>query len=162
MTKEDIYALLSRATIDFEITRHGAVYDMAAVDEGTFPYPDRIAKNLFLRDDKKANYYLLTVMGDKRLQLKDFGKNQGTRRLSFASKEEMEKYLKLTPGTVSPFGLLNLEYKSLIWFLDKDFLAGNGLIGVHPNDNHETVWLKTSDLMKVLDISVGDIHLVTV
>ena len=148
--------------IAFEVTTPGSVYDMAAIDEGIFLYSDRIAKNLFLRESKKASYYLLTVMGGKRLQLKDFAKNQGTRRLSLASKEEMEKYLKLTPGSVTPFGLLNSEDKSLIWFLDKDFLAGNSLIGVHPNDNHETVWLKTSDLMEVLHASVGDVHLVTV
>lgn len=53
------------------MTEHEAVFNMAELDSVDLPYPDRDAKNLFVRDDKKKNYYLITVMGDKRVDLKE-------------------------------------------------------------------------------------------
>lgn len=59
--------------------------------------------------------------------------------------------LGLIPGAVTPLGLLNdREHKTTFW-LDKSFLEGSGLIGVHPNDNTATVWLKTQDLLRLLE-----------
>ena len=59
--------------------------------------------------------------------------------------------MALIPGAVTPLGLLNdLEHK-VTCGLDKSFLEGSGLIGVHPNDNTATVWLKTQDLLRLLE-----------
>ena len=59
--------------------------------------------------------------------------------------------LDLIPGAVTPLGLLNdREYKVIFW-LDKSFLVGSGLIGVPPNKNTATVWIKTKDLLRVLE-----------
>ena len=68
-----------------EITEHKAVYNMAELTDVALPYPEADAKNLFVRDDKKRNYYLITVRGDKRVDLKEFRHKYGTRALSFAS-----------------------------------------------------------------------------
>ena len=56
----------------------------------------------------------------------------------------------LIPGAVTPFGLLNDSECKVTLFLDNDFMNGLGLIGVHPNDNTATVWLKAKDLMKLI------------
>ena len=61
MNKKEIYALLSTRNIWYEVTEHKAVYNMAEVAEIRLPYPEADAKNLFIRDDKKRNYYLITV-----------------------------------------------------------------------------------------------------
>ena len=59
--------------------------------------------------------------------------------------------LGVIPGAVTPLGLLNdQEHKAIFW-LDKSFLEGSGMIGVHPNDNTATVWLKTEDLLRLLE-----------
>lgn len=55
-------------------------------------------KNLFVRDDKRQNYYLITVKGDKRVDLKAFRRAQQTRPLTFASPEELQQLLGLTPA----------------------------------------------------------------
>ena len=72
MNKQEIYALLRSKNIPFEITEHKAVYNMAELAEIPLPHPEADAKNLFIRDDKRRCYYLLTVFGEKRVDLKAF------------------------------------------------------------------------------------------
>ena len=150
MNKQQIYDYLQKNSIWQEITEHKAVYNMAELAEVPCPYPEADAKNLFVRDDKKQNYYLITVKGEKRVNLKAFRKAQGTRNLSFASAEDLLKRLALIPGAVTPLGVLNDETRSVQVFLDQDFLQEPGLVGVHPNENTATVWLKTEDLIRII------------
>lgn len=148
MNKAETYEFLNKSGINYEITEHKAVFNMEELGEVKLPYPEFDAKNLFVRDDKKQNYYLITVKGDKRVNLKEFRKKYGLRNLSFASAEELMKIMGLTPGSVTPLGLLNDEEHIVKFYLDSEF---NGtLMGVHPNDNTATVWLKSEDLIKII------------
>ena len=78
MNKQEIYSLLDEKNIWHEVTEHKAVYNMAEVTEIQLPYLKADAKNLFIRADKKRNYYLVTVKGDKRTGLKAFRQQNGT------------------------------------------------------------------------------------
>ena len=148
MNKAETYEFLNKSGVNYEITEHKAVFNMDELGEVKLPYPEFDAKNLFVRDDKKQNYYLITVKGDKRVNLKEFRKKYGLRNLSFASAEELMKIMGLTPGSVTPLGLLNDEEHIVKFYLDSEF---NGtLIGVHPNDNTATVWLKSEDLIRII------------
>lgn len=151
MDKQEIYGFLKDRGIWHEITEHQAVYNMEELSGIELPYPGSDAKNLFVRDDKKKNYYLISVRGDKRVDLKDFRKKNGTRPLSFASAEDLTAILGVLPGAVTPFGLLNDEKRIVQFFIDSEFLEGRGLIGIHPNDNTATVWLKTEDLLCIIE-----------
>ena len=104
MTKQETYDYLRAHGVDFEITEHKAVFNMEECADLHLPYPESEAKNLFIRDDKHAHYYLITVKADKRVNLKDFRRAHGTRPLTFASPEELLDLLKLTPGSVTPLG----------------------------------------------------------
>lgn len=114
----------------------------------TPPYFDVIAKNLFIRDDKKKNYYLITLKGNKKINLKEFRKSQNTRALSFASEEELQELMSLTAGSISPFGLLNDENLLVHFYIDKDY--DDSIIGIHPNDNTETIILNVKDLIEII------------
>lgn len=150
MKKRETCEYLIAAGVAFEITEHPAVFNMAEASQIQLPYPDREAKNLFVRDDKKRAYYLITVMGGKRVDLKAFRKKHQTRPLKFASEEELAQILRLIPGAVTPLGILNDEGRCVKWFIDEEFLEGNDLIGVHPNENTATVWLKTEELVRIV------------
>ena len=63
------------------------------MEEIALPHPEVDAKNLFVRDDKKRNYYLLTIKSNKRVNLKQFREENGTRRLSFASPQDLKEKL---------------------------------------------------------------------
>ena len=150
VNKQEVYQYLNQLGIWHEITAHPAVYSMAEVANVQLPYPSGDAKNLLIRDDKHAHYYLLTVKGDRRVDLKKFRQQNGTRRLSFASAEDLQRLLGVIPGAVTPLGLLNDQQHQVVLYLDHDFLDEQGIIGVHPNENTATVWLRAADLVTLL------------
>lgn len=160
MNKQETYQYLKDHNIPFEITEHRAVYNMEELDSIDLPYPEGDAKNLFVRDDKKKNYYLITVKGDKRVNLKDFRKAHGLRPLSFASPEDLKKYMNLTPGAVTPLGLLNVEGAPITMYLDAEFK--DGIIGIHPNENTATVWLQGDDLVALLRENGCEVEIVKI
>lgn len=162
MNKQEIYDYLRQENIWHEITEHEAVYNMAELSDIEIPYPECDAKNLFVRDDKKRNYYLITVKGDKRVDLKEFRKNNSTRALSFASADDLMDIMGLIPGAVTPLGLLNDSECKVTLFLDNDFMNDADLIGVHPNDNTATVWLRANDLMKLIQKHGNTVNIVPI
>ena len=158
MNKADVYAYLNEKNINYEITEHNAVYNMSELSDVLLPHPDADAKNLFVRDDKKNNYYLITVKGDKRVNLKDFRRANLTRPLTFASPEDLMDIMGLIPGAVTPFGILNDSENKVSFFIDEEFFSGSGLIGVHPNDNTATVWLSANDLISIINEHSNEVH----
>ena len=148
MNKEEVYQYLTDHGVSYEVTEHQAVSNMEELGAVELPYPEWDAKNLFVRDDKKRNYYLITVRGDKRVDLKEFRRRQGLRPLTFAGPEDLLAILGLTPGSVTPLGVLNDGEHRVHVYLDAEFAEHR--IGVHPNDNTATVWLAAEDLMRLL------------
>lgn len=161
MNKQEIYDYLDKKNIHYEITNHKPVYNMEELSDISLPYPRYDAKNIFLCDDKKRNYYLLTIKGDKRVNLKEFRKNNNLRPLTFASEEALLNILNLCSGSVSPLGLLNDKNHQVIFYIDEYFLEEN-LIGVHPNDNTATIWLKAVDLVNIIKELGNTVHIIKV
>ena len=87
------------------------------------------------------------IPGDKVFKTKDLSKQLGTSRLSFASPEYMEKYLDITPGSLSVLGLMNDSGKQVRLIIDQDVLKGE-FIGCHPCINTSSLRLRTDDLMQ--------------
>ncbi len=160
MNKKETYQFLNDHGVDYEITEHKAVFNMEELNAIELPYPDWDAKNLFVRDDKKKNYYLITVKGDKRVDLKEFRKKHGLRVLSFASADDLMRFMGLTPGSVTPLGLLNDTEHHIHFYLDSEFVGNR--IGIHPNDNSATVWLYADDLVKLLQENGSNVEIVEI
>ncbi len=147
MNKEQIYNLLDSKNIRYEVINHKKVFTMEEIEKINLPYKEYDAKNLFVRDDKKKHYYLITIKGNKKLDLKSFKEKYNTKRLSFASNDDLLNILGLTTGSVTPFGLLNDKERKVVFYIDENL---SDKIGVHPNDNSATVFLKVSDLINLL------------
>lgn len=160
MNKKETYQFLNDHGVDYEIIEHKAVFNMEELNAIELPYPDWDAKNLFVRDDKKKNYYLITVKGDKRVDLKEFRKKHGLRVLSFASADDLMRFMGLTPGSVTPLGLLNDTEHHIHFYLDSEFVGNR--IGIHPNDNSATVWLYADDLVKLLQEYGSNVEIVEI
>lgn len=156
MNKEVIYNYLKAEKKQFGVTEHQAVYNMEDLKNIDFLYKNSDAKNIFIRDDKKQNYYLIVIEGDKKIDLKRFRKEYNTRPLTFASSDELKEILNLYPGAVTPLGLLNDKNKKVKLFIDSYF---DGIIGVHPNDNTATIWLKVSDLISLIKKHGNDVYI---
>jgi Ala-tRNA(Pro) deacylase len=147
---KDIYLILDQLNIKYHKYNHPAVFTVEESESLHLDIPGAHSKNLFLRNKKKTAYYLVTVLADKRVNLNQLTKELGEDKLSFASPEDLKKYLGLTPGSVSVFGLINNEEKNITVIVDQDFF-GSEEIGFHPNDNTATLVIKTEDLKKFLD-----------
>lgn len=149
MNKQEILAMLEDHNIAYTAYEHEPAYTIEDIDSFHLPDAQYIVKNLFLRDDKKRNYYLLIVKKDKSVNLKELRTKLQSRPLSFASENDLEKYLGLVKGSVTPFGILNdTECKVQVVF-DTEVTAFP-LIGIHPNINSCTVFLKTDDLIHII------------
>ena len=159
MNKEEVYDFLKKKNIKFEVDEHIPVFNMNDLKRVSLKYPNYNGKNIFVRDDKKENYYLVTVLGNKKIDLKKFRIENGLRHLSFASDVELYNYLKLIPGAVTPLGLLNDKDKVVKFYIDENFFKDPFIIGVHPNDNSATVWLNVNDLVSVIKNNGNEVHL---
>lgn len=148
LNKEETYAFLKENNIEFEAVEHKAVFNMEELGDVELPHPECEAKNLFVRDDKKRNYYLITVKGAKRVDLKEFRQKHELRPLTFASADDLLEIMKLTPGSVTPLGLLNDSERRVKFYLDAEFEGG--MMGVHPNDNTATVYMKADDVLRLI------------
>ena len=118
MNKSETLYYLDQHGIKYEIVEHQAVYNMAEMEKIALPHPEADAKNLFVRDDKKRDYYLLTIKGDKRVNLQQFHEENDTRGLSFASPQDLKEKLDLAPSSVTPLGLLNNPEHEIPFYLD--------------------------------------------
>lgn len=148
LSKEQTCEALRAMGIEYERVDHPAVCNMAEMAKIDLPHPEAEAKNLFLRDDRREHFFLLTVRGDRRVDLKEFRRARQTRPLRFASEEELSSLLGLIPGAVTPLGVLNDAEHRVKFFLDRAFT--DGLVGVHPNDNTATLWLRAEDLIRIV------------
>lgn len=107
-------------------------------------------KNLFLRNQKGNRHYLVVLTASKKADLKAVADQIGDGKLSFASPERLMTHLGLTPGSVSPFGLINDREHAVRVALDRDFQQATRL-AFHPNINTLTLTIAAADFKKFLD-----------
>lgn len=148
MTRQDILAFLRAQGVPFELIEHPAVMNMQEVEALHLPHPEADAKNLFVRD-ARGHYCLISVPGNCRVNLAAFRKAEGLGSLSFVPEQEMQERFSMTPGAVTPLGLLHETARSVVLYLDEAFREG--LIGVHPGDNRATVFMKSTDLARLIE-----------
>jgi Ala-tRNA(Pro) deacylase len=149
LKKEDTYTLFDTRHISYETYEHDAAYTVEDLDALNIPHKEWIVKNLFLCDDKKRNYYLVTVPGYKTINLKSLSEKIPSRKLSFASEETLLELLALRKGHVTPLGVLNNTQKNVIVIFDS-ILRGQK-IGIHPMENTATVFLAFEDVLKLIE-----------
>jgi Ala-tRNA(Pro) deacylase len=117
-------------------------------------------KNLFLRNQKGTRHYLLIVPYLKRVDLRSVADQIGDGKLSFASPERLMAHLGLTPGSVSPFGLIHDTGHLVRVVLDRDLRSADR-ISFHPNINTATLTLTFADFLRFLDDCGNAVQYVT-
>lgn len=141
------YDLLEKLNIPFLRLDHEATATIDSCHEVDQILNIEICKNLFLCNSQKTNFYLLVMPGNKRFDTKILSKQLGTARLSFAKPEFMERYLNITPGSVSVLGLMNDWNNQVQLLIDKDILKQE-YFGCHPCVNTSSLKVKMSDIIE--------------
>lgn len=104
-----------------------------------------ICKNLFLCNEKKTSFYLLMMPCEKMFRTKLLSPQIASPRLSFASGELMEEYLRTLPGSASVLSLLFDAGKRVRLLIDGSVLDDE-FIGCHPCMNTSSLKIATADL----------------
>lgn len=140
-----VYDFLDRHDIEYMRTDHAPVDTMEACYEIDDVLQATICKNLFLCNRQKTQFYLLMMPGDKPFKTKEITSQIGSARLSFASAEDMEKYLDIMPGAVSIMGLMNDTENKVQLLVDEDILKGEYL-GCHPCVSTSSLRVRTDQI----------------
>ena len=144
-----VYDFLDKLGIQYQRIDHEAAMTMEACEEIDHALGDNttICKNLFLCNRQETDFYLLLMPGDKPFKTKDLSAQIHSARLSFSKPEYMEKYLDITPGSVSVLGLMNDSEKKVQLLIDEDVMK-EPYFGCHPCINTSSLKFTTEDLMQ--------------
>lgn len=144
-----VYDFLDELGIQYQRIDHEAAMTMEACEEIDRALGDNttICKNLFPCNRQETVFYLLLMPGDKPFKTRDLSAQIHSSRLSFAKPEYMEKYLDITPGSVSVLGLMNDSEKKVQLLIDEDVMK-EPYFGCHPCINTSSLKFTTEDLMQ--------------
>ncbi|HEX7939522.1 MAG TPA: prolyl-tRNA synthetase associated domain-containing protein [Gemmatimonadaceae bacterium] len=145
----DIYVVLASLDIHYTKTEHAAAFTVEQADHLYGHLPGAHSKNLFLRNKKGDVHYLVVVRSDKRVDLKSLRNLVDEATLSFASPERLLAHLGVTPGSVTPLGLIHDAAHAVRVILDKDLMASEH-VNFHPLVNTATLTLLRADFERFL------------
>ena len=155
-----VYDFLDSLGIHYQRIDHEAAMTMEACEEIDRTLSEgeensvAICKNLFLCNRQETEFYLLLIPGDKPFKTKYLSAQIGSSRLSFAKPEYMEKYLDITPGSVSVLGLMNDHEKKVRLLIDEDVLKDE-YFGCHPCINTSSLKIRMEDLTEKIIPAMG-------
>jgi Ala-tRNA(Pro) deacylase len=156
-----VYRALEALGIPYEKFEHPPVFTGEDAEVYWRDLPGIQCKNLFLRNKKGNRHYLVVLGISKKADLKEIVKRVNDDRLSFGSPDRLAAELGLTPGSVSPFGLLNDADGSVVVLVDDDLRGASGLI-FHPNINTASVVVSWEGLERFLKSRSNRVSYVTI
>ena len=155
-----VYDFLDSLGVNYQRVDHEAAMTMEACEEIDRTLSDgvesgvAICKNLFLCNRQETDFYLLLIPGYKPFKTKYLSAQIGSSRLSFAKPEYMERYLDITPGSVSVMGLMNDKDNNVQLLIDEDVLKDE-YFGCHPCINTSSLKIRTKDLVEKIIPAMG-------
>ena len=141
------YDFLDSLGAEYQRVDHEAAMTIEACEEIDKILEISICKNLFLCNRQETSFYLLMMPGDKKFKTKDISAQINSSRLSFGKPEYMEKFLDITPGSLSVLGLMNDKDQKVQLLIDEDVLK-EPYIGCHPCIITSSLKIRTEDMMK--------------
>jgi len=147
---EKLYKLLDYLNIQFEYLEHPAAPTIEIAKHYWEGHDAKHCKNLFFRNHKGNRHYLVILDCDCDMDIHNIEKKLRQGKLSFASEQRMMKYLGLTPGSVTPFGLINDTEHHVFVFLDKNLQKAERL-SFHPCINTASLMISKNDFIRFLD-----------
>ncbi|MDD3371498.1 MAG: prolyl-tRNA synthetase associated domain-containing protein [Alphaproteobacteria bacterium] len=157
-TTEQLYSFLDRLGIEYQTTEHPPIFSAEDGRDWDGKIPGRTCKNLFLKD-ARGDFWLVVMPADKRAHLDGISRRVGAARYSFAKPELLAEVLETTPGSVSPFALLNDKDKRVRLVLDEELLACDQM-NCHPLHNAASTTLRIPDFLKFIE-ALGYVPVVT-
>jgi Ala-tRNA(Pro) deacylase len=139
------------ATYQFDFPRfeHHAAQTCDEFQALSSHIPGTRNKNLFLRDKKGTRHLLVIVPPYLTVDLDSLSKTLGIKRLGFASKERLKKFLGVSSGSLSVLSLMNDSLNNVELVIDRSIWHADA-IQAHPLINTQTVIISKSELERFL------------
>jgi Ala-tRNA(Pro) deacylase len=147
-TSDDLFNLLKTLSIYVSTMSHPAAHTVDEAKRLRGEILGSHCKNLFLKD-KKGQLWLIVALESRQIDLKTLPKTIGSARLSFSKPELLMETLGITPGSLTPFALMNDTDLKVQVILDAAMLA-NEPVNYHPLSNEATTSLSSADLLKFI------------
>ena len=153
--KEYVYNQLDKLQIQYLVINHKAMFSEEDTNFDDFANNITIGKNLFLRNKKKNKYYLIIVPLLKKIDLNKLAEKLEEKRFSFANESELDKFLKISPGSVSYLNVITAEklggnIKEITYIIDSEILD-NELVAFHPSDNTASVVTNPKSILTIFE-----------
>ena len=145
-----LYALLEQLGIKFEYLEHPPAPTIEIAKQYWAGHDAKHCKNLFFRNHKGNHHYLVILDCDCAMDIHAIEKRLGQGKLTFASEKRMIKYLGVTPGSVTPFGLIHDETHHIHVFLDRNLQKAPRL-SFHPCINTASLIISNNDFVRFMD-----------
>ncbi len=145
-----LYALLEELDIKFEYLEHPPAPTIEIAKQYWAGHDAKHCKNLFFRNHKGNLHYLVILDCDCSMDIHAIEKRLGQGKLTFASEKRMIKYLGVTPGSVTPFGLIHDETHHVHVFLDRNLQKASRL-SFHPCINTASLIISNNDFVRFMD-----------
>ncbi|MFX1480279.1 MAG: prolyl-tRNA synthetase associated domain-containing protein [Promethearchaeota archaeon] len=147
--EETLKKWLADHHINYILHTHQAVFTVPEAKIYCGHIPGSHCKNLFLKNKKTGQLYLVTFPHDKQLDLNQFRKMIGAPKVRFAGPEELSDVLGITAGAVSPIGLVNDTEDKVIFMVDEQIWNAEEVC-CHPNINTETLQISNLDFHNLI------------
>jgi Ala-tRNA(Pro) deacylase len=147
-----LYKIFEELDIRFEYQEHPPAPTVEAALGYWKDLDSTHCKNLFFRNHKGNRHYLVILEHTNKLAIRDLEQLLKQGKLSLASDKRLDKYLGLTPGSVSPFGLINDSENHVHLFIDSN-LKNSERLSFHPNINTATLAVSNEDFIRFLNWS---------
>jgi Ala-tRNA(Pro) deacylase len=145
-----VYQALEDLRIAWTRHEHPPVFTVEEAAQHWAAIPATHCKNLFLRNKKGTTHYLAIAGSARRVDIAALTARLNEDRLSFASPDRLQRYLGLTPGSVSPFGLIHPAAHEVRVAIDADLRRARE-VAFHPNVNTATIVLSWADFERFLN-----------
>ncbi|SIR54977.1 Ala-tRNA(Pro) hydrolase [Peribacillus simplex] len=147
--EQTVYDILDQLNISYTRYEHVPVFTVEEIRNLDTFIPGEHCKNLFLRNRKGDQHFLVIVSEARYVDLKRLSQLIDSTSLSLASSDRLNKHLNVNPGAVGPLGLINDMNKHVHVVLDSDLLDKD-TINFHPNVNTATINLSVRDFRRLL------------
>lgn len=137
---------------EYHVYEHEAVFTSKEAEDAGLTMPGLNLKNLLVKDKKTGRFYLIILEEHRHMDSKHFKAVTGWRQIRFAHDDELYAVLGLTPGSVSPFGLIQDRENAVTVVLDRVISQAEDteLVNFHPNRNTATLALSKADFYRFL------------
>jgi Ala-tRNA(Pro) deacylase len=159
-TEPDLLDYLAAHSITYERIDHPPVFTCDEAAQYRPPAPGVETKNLFLRDNQRR-FYLVVTACEKRLDLKALGQAMGVKKLHFGSEAQLLDLLGLTPGAVTVLALVNDPARRVELLVDSDYWPASAYL-CHPLVNTATLVIDHAGMLRFLALTGHTPRVVTI